>query len=329
MRVSRGRFFENPVGAGPFQVEKYVPGQSLTLTRNPHYYDPQRPHLDKLTYIVVTDPNQQLLQFQNKQAQMIESVPLDLAAQFGKNELYTVNPSSSVYSAFVNVTRKPGADIHFRRAVSLAIDRDTYVKSVFGGLATPATGGLSPGVEGSARCDCTYPFDLVKAKQELAKSSYNGQPVVLLVDSSSSITTRGGQVLAEMLNQAGIKTDLQPAESTVMVDRYTKLDYDLAVADVGSVSPSVGDVFGLLSSGMMQVSSDPHKVIAGSFAKLDVAPTETDRIAATKTAENWIGENLPFVPIADSARVYAVASNVHGLAVTPYLWYPADQLWVN
>ncbi|MTD57974.1 ABC transporter substrate-binding protein [Amycolatopsis pithecellobii] len=324
---SREAFFKNPIGAGPFEIQDYAAGQSLTLARNPHYYDPQRPYLDKLTYKIVTDPNQRLLQYQSKQADLIESVPLDLARQFPPEELHVVRPSATVHGVFVNTTSGPGTDLHLRQAISDAIDRDTYVKSVFGGLAAPAAGGLSPGVQGSATCDCKYAFDLAKAKQELGQSSYRGAPVAVLVDSSSEITTRGGEVLVEMLKAAGITADLQPEDAQVVADRYTKGAYALILSEVSSVSPSVGDLFGLLSAYLAQ--SDKNGEVPRAFDKLDVAATGADQAAATKTAENWIGANLPWVPIANPDRVYAVSSTVGGLAVTPYLSYPADRLWAR
>lgn len=324
---SRAEFFKKPIGAGPFVIEKYVPGQALTLARNANYYDPKLPYLDKLTYKIVSDPNQQLLQFQSKQAQMLESVPLDLAKQFSKDELHIVKATSTVHAAFVNTMSGPGADVHFRKAVSYAIDRATYVQTVFGGIAGAAKGGLPAGVQGSAACDCTYDFDLAAAKQELAASNYDGSAVVVLVDSSSQITSRGGEVLVEMLKAAGIKADLQPEEGQVMFDRYSKGDYDLELAEVSSVSPSVGDIFGLVS--YMVSASDKAKVIEKAFGQLDVAQDDAARMQATKTAENWIGTNLPYVPIANPGRVYAVAPGVGGLSVTPYLAYPADRLWVD
>lgn len=324
---SRAEFFKKPIGAGPFVIDSYTPGQTLTLKRNNSYYDPELPYLDTITYKVVTDPNQQLLQYQSGQADILESVPLDVSAQLPERERHLVAPSSTIHAAFVNTTKGPGRDLHFRRAISYALDRDSYVKSVFSGLATPAKGGLPTGVQGSSECDCEYRFDLAAAKQELSQSGYDGSPVVLLVDSSSPISTRGGEVAAAMLRAVGIKVDLQPEEATVMFDRYSKGDYGIELAEVASVSPSVGDIFGLVS--YMVSGSDPKKVIEHAFGRLDVARTEPEREMATKSAENWIGENLPYVPIAYPNRVLGVSAKVKGLQVTPYLTYAADKIWVR
>ncbi|GAA2826400.1 ABC transporter substrate-binding protein [Kribbella solani] len=324
---SRADFFRKPIGAGPFVIDSYTPGQTLRLARNSHYYGEGRPYLDAITYKVVSDPNQQLLQYQSGQADMLESVPLDVSAQLPAADRHLVKPSSTIHAAFVNTTKGPGTDLHFRRAISYAIDRDSYIKSVFSGLATPAKGGLPIGVQGSSACDCTYRYDQAAAKAELSRSGYDGSPVVLLVDASSPISTRGGEVAAQMLRAVGIKVDLQPEEGQVMFDRYSKGDYGIELAEVASVSPSVGDIFGLVS--YMVTGSDPGKVISGAFDKLDVARTEPERQHATKLAENWIGEHLPYVPIAYPDRVLAAAPKLHGLQVTPYLNYPADQLWIG
>lgn len=324
---SREEYFSEPVGAGPFVIDEYVPGQTLTLARNENYYDPERPYLDELVYKVVSDPNQQLLQFQSGQAQLLESVPLDIANQFDEEQRQVVAPSSTVHAAFINTAEGPGADLHFRRAISYAINRDAYADSVFGGFALPATGGLPSGVQGSAACECEYSYDLDMAKDELAQSDYDGSPVVLLVDSASQISTRGGEVMVEMLKEAGIEVDLQPEEGTVMFDRYSKGDYVIELAEVSSVSPSVGDIFGLVS--YMVSASDEDKVIETAFSELDVAQSDEEMTTATRTAENWIGENLPYVPIAYPNRVYAVGSDVEGLEVTPFLSYAADRLWTR
>lgn len=323
----RDDFFKQPIGAGPFTIDSYTPGQTLVLKRNSEYYDAKRPYVDSVTYKVVVDANQQLLQYQNKQAQILESVPLDVAKQLPDDERKLVSPSSTVHAAFINTATGPGTDIHFRRAVSYAIDRSSYVKSVFGGFAKPATGGLPAGVQGSAECDCTYESDVAKAKDELAQSTYDGSSVVVLVDSSSPVSTRGGQVAAKMLNDIGIKADLQPEESQVMFDRYSKGDFVIELAEISSVSPSVGDIFGLVS--YMVSTSDKDKVIETAFGKLDLAASGADQKAATATAENWIGENLPYVPIAYPDRIMAISTTVKGLEVTPYLTYRADQIWVR
>lgn len=49
-----------PVGAGPYTLQSRVPGESLVMVRNPYYYLPDRPYIDRLIFQVVPDPGEQL-----------------------------------------------------------------------------------------------------------------------------------------------------------------------------------------------------------------------------------------------------------------------------
>ncbi|MFI7124817.1 ABC transporter substrate-binding protein [Nonomuraea sp. NPDC050153] len=328
--MSRKDFFARPIGAGPFVVAAYQPGQRLVLERNRRYYDPARPRLDRLVYEVVADPNQQLLRYQSRQADAIEAVPLDLAGQIPEGERVLVHPSATIHGIFVNAAKQPGNDIHFRRAVSLAIDRGRYAQAVFGGLATPATGGLPPGVQGSVGCGCTYETGVEKAKAELAKSSYRpGTKVELVVDATTPSSTRAGETAAAQLRAVGVAVDLQKLEVQVLVDRQAKGAYDLSLGEVGSVSPTVGDIFGLIVATGGLYSGLPMKTISDAFDRLEVAQTDEERAAAVRTAETWIHENLPYIPTAFPDRLFAVSPKVKGLRITPFLFYPADLLWVG
>ncbi|WP_188190454.1 ABC transporter substrate-binding protein [Nonomuraea sp. SYSU D8015] len=228
--MSRKDFFAKPIGAGPFVVGSYQPGQRLVLERNPHYHDPERPYLDRLIHDVVSDPNQQMLRYQSRQADAIEAVPLSLAGQIPENERVLVHPSATIHGIFVNATRQPGNDIHFRRAMSLAIDRGQYAQAVFGGLAVPATSGLPPRVQGSVGCGCTYETGSSRRKPSWHSCPRPGTKVELVVDATTPFSTRAGETAAARLRAIGIDVDLQKLEVQVLVDRQAKgADYALPV----------------------------------------------------------------------------------------------------
>jgi peptide/nickel transport system substrate-binding protein len=90
-------FFKRPIGAGPFKIADYRPGQQLVLERNEHYYDPKRPYLDKVIYDTVADPNQVLLRLQSGEADIAEAVPLDLTSQLPEEQQVRISPSATSY----------------------------------------------------------------------------------------------------------------------------------------------------------------------------------------------------------------------------------------
>ena len=72
----RRQFFANPVGTGPFLLEGFKPdATTLTLKRNPPYWQSGKPYLDAVEFNYVDDDNQRVLQLRGGQVDVIDSVP--------------------------------------------------------------------------------------------------------------------------------------------------------------------------------------------------------------------------------------------------------------
>ena len=49
------RLDREAIGTGPFRLVSYEPERLVVVQRNPTYYDPQRPHLDRVEVVVYPD----------------------------------------------------------------------------------------------------------------------------------------------------------------------------------------------------------------------------------------------------------------------------------
>jgi peptide/nickel transport system substrate-binding protein len=119
---------KNIMGSGPFKLQHYDLGQSITGVRNPDYYHKGKPYLDKIVGI-----------FAPKQATRIDAIRSDRAAidfrglpPSARNELkqalgdkITVQESDWNCGSVVTINhaKKPFDDVRVRRALTLAIDR--------------------------------------------------------------------------------------------------------------------------------------------------------------------------------------------------------------
>ena len=119
---------KNIMGSGPFKLQHYELGQSITGVRNPDYYHKGKPYLDKIVGI-----------FAPKQATRIDAIRSDRAAiEFrglppsSRNELkralgdkLAVQESDWNCGSVVTINhaKKPFDDVRVRRALSLAVDR--------------------------------------------------------------------------------------------------------------------------------------------------------------------------------------------------------------
>src|ERR1700682_3623428 len=69
---ARKAFSRHPIGTGPFMWDKRVVGQSVTLKRNPFYWQQGKPYLDRVTWTFVTDENNRELPLRRGQIQIAE-----------------------------------------------------------------------------------------------------------------------------------------------------------------------------------------------------------------------------------------------------------------
>ncbi|MGH7359799.1 MAG: ABC transporter substrate-binding protein, partial [Candidatus Rokuibacteriota bacterium] len=70
--VSEDEYYREPVGAGAYKVDKWSLGGQIVLSANKYFYDPERPHFEKVVIDVVTDPNERTLLFDSGDADVVE-----------------------------------------------------------------------------------------------------------------------------------------------------------------------------------------------------------------------------------------------------------------
>ena len=184
-----------PVGTGPFVLEKWETDQELVMARNPRYWQTGRPFLDRLVFPIIPDDdlradlladgdahiNLWLTAAQLKYLQRVEGLHLItlpgrwlLRVVFNLSQppldegALPANPSS----AAVPILPHPVlADVRVRQALDMAIDRQRLIKDAFAGQGQPATGEF---YRGWATCPelLETPYDPEAAKALLAEAGW-------------------------------------------------------------------------------------------------------------------------------------------------------------
>src|SRR3954447_577150 len=128
---SRTAFYKHPIGTGPFMWDKRVVGQSVTFKRNPFYGKRGKPYLDSVTWTFITDENTRELQLRGNQIQVDEFPPFNSISKLQHTSGVTMSLFPSTRTDYLDLNEKypPLADVHVRRAISYAIDRQAIVKS--------------------------------------------------------------------------------------------------------------------------------------------------------------------------------------------------------
>ena len=130
-------FFKNPVGTGPFAVSEWDPSGDLTFVKNEYYWQEGKPYIDELVYKVVDDDNQALNQLLAGEIDGIEDLSLSNASNVdGNADTKTATSFSyNVEELFFNTLDEHFSDEHVRRALAMAIDRESLTKALTFGYA--------------------------------------------------------------------------------------------------------------------------------------------------------------------------------------------------
>jgi peptide/nickel transport system substrate-binding protein len=174
MKEGYAAYLKHPVGTGPFMWSSASPGVSITVVRNPYYWEKGRPYLNSIVFHVVPADTARATAVVGGQATVAENPPLDQLAALESNSAVKVYvfPSTLVELVALNVKKSPLSNQDVREAISLAIDRASIVHAGLFGYGTPATTFLvGPPAQTFQNTSLNlYPFDLAKARQLLKKS---------------------------------------------------------------------------------------------------------------------------------------------------------------
>lgn len=160
---------ENYVSSGPFMMESWTHQAEIVLVPNPNWYG-QKPTLTKIIYNIGTDPAGSQAAFEGGDLDMLAASPPDVPRIKADAELGPLVVTQPVlvfdYWGF-DTSKGPTANVHFRRALSMAIDKETMLAVVSGGQGLVAGSPIPPGMPGH-QPDIGLPYDLDQANAELA-----------------------------------------------------------------------------------------------------------------------------------------------------------------
>jgi peptide/nickel transport system substrate-binding protein len=317
-------FYTAPVGTGPFAWDTWEKGNSLTLKKNPSYWRPGLPYLDSVTWQVIPDDNTRNVMIQGGTAQINENPPFSTVDQLKgvPDVTVTLFPSTRTDYILMNQQRPPYNDVHVRRAISYAIDRESLVKAVLFGNGTPGNSLFMPTVPYYDKNTPGQTFDMAKAKAEMAMSSVpTGFTTTYLASSGDSKDAAIAQVLQASLQQLGITMNITNGDPSAVHDLQTSLDYEISHSywTMDIADPDELVQFAVLPSGggssfrTSYNSSQAQELAAQAQKTFD--PAQRQQIYSQLQA--LLAEDAFLPALFYQPLPYAMRSNVQGFSVKP------------
>ncbi|CAN5144603.1 ABC transporter substrate-binding protein [soil metagenome] len=321
---TREAFFAKPIGTGPFVVDSWKSGGDITFGKNTHYWQAGKPYVDKLVYTTVTDDNQLVTQLQAGQVDAIDDVPQANVADLKTNTAVKVDSTDSwnVEELFFNTKNKQFADVHVRRAIAYAIDKEGIVKATSFGTSKAADSLLPPTIQYYSSDIDAPSYDVAAAKKELAQSAFPaGFSTSLLVASDDTLWQQEAQAIQEELGAIGITVKIESIDHATFRDRFFAYNFDFMInsgtsdyADPNSIIEFQADPSGF-SKSYWTSYSNPE--VTALLKKGQTEPDGKDRAATYKQIQTLIAADSPYIPLSYPAAIKATSAKVHGFEVLP------------
>src|SRR5207253_6377875 len=213
-------YWKRYVTSGAYAMDKYQPGETITLSPNTYYFGP-KPWIQKVTFRIAPDPSVAMIAYQNNEIDVLRpSGDQLLTLLASKNPELQLLDAKSATNLIRFTPYPPTDDIHVRRALIMATDRDTLCNKVLSGMWTPQYTRLWPAAEGYERMlpkVKPIQFDPRAAKDELLKSKYGADvskypPLRFFFAQSTSTpdVKKYGEALMQMCQDAlGLKVIIE------------------------------------------------------------------------------------------------------------------------
>jgi len=217
----------NPVGTGPFVLKSWVAGDRLVLERNPNYWRPDFPRLDKVILRPLPDAQARFASLQAGESDIIWDDNFDNIEKAEKDKsliVYSYTGSGASVAAF-NTKVPPFDDLRVRRALVMAIDREKVSQAISNGRLRPAQDPYGAGSFVKCPDVGALPYDPVKAKELLKEY---GKPVSFkMVVTATPRGRMGGQIFQQFWKQIGADMELDQVDQTTLITKAFKHDFQL------------------------------------------------------------------------------------------------------
>ena len=315
------QFFEAPVGSGPFVFDSWDRGQSIRLTKNGTYWQTGKPLLDAVQWNTVPDESTRVSQVQSGQADVADSVPFSQVSTLDATDLNAQSfPANYTTFLIFNEEYEPFADVHVRRAIAYAVDRQAITAGALFGAGEPACSMVPPSMPYSSEPDCLG-FDLEAAKDELAKSAWpNGFDVELTTD-NLPVTSSVAQIVQSELAEIGINVKIKVVDAGQLYTTYGQQAYQMGFAAWASDIPDPDEQL----SYMLDPAAGGNAYYTGwsdpEVSRLITEGRETlnsdERAEIYAQIQQIAAEQLPQLPISNQENPYVWTQDVQDFWVNP------------
>ncbi|MHB1103684.1 MAG: ABC transporter substrate-binding protein [Devosia sp.] len=316
-----------PIGTGPYKTAEFIPSERLVWERYDGFWGDAAP-FEKVTVRAIPEMATRITALKNGEVDIITNLPPDQLSLIEADSTLKVEGMVTplFHILIFNTLNEKMADPKFRRALSLAVDRETLNQALWLGKAVVPSSHTFPQFGALYMPELkTFEYDLDEAKKLLVESGYKGEEIRL--DTFSVYYTNGllaMQAIQEMWAAIGVKTVLN------VEDKWTGGDPNMNVRNWSNPMyfPDPFGSFGVMwapggpSEGEGRFKTDAE--YAEIWERFRFSEKVEDRKAAYAELMERIKMDPPMLPLYQPYEAWAMRKDVNWKPLPGHIPYVLD-----
>lgn len=325
------------ISNGPYMMQNWSHKESITVVKNPNYYDKDKVKIDTLKFVLLEDDTAIQAAYQNGEISFAYPVSVDEMDAWKVKPDYHKDAELGINYVDFNNKKAPFDNIKVREALTLAIDRNYIVEKVTKENQTPATGLVPLGATDvdstkqfrtvggdyySAKAE-DYAKNVAQAQQLLAEAGYpggKGFPTFEYATNPTSANQATAEALQNMWKtELGITCTIASQEWAVFIDTRNKGNFTTARDAWGA---DYNDPITFLDMFVTDGGNNNSKYANPEYDKLIKLAKSTDdnkvRMPALHQAEDLLMKDYSVAPLFYRTRSYLLNPNIKGYYMSPY-----------
>lgn len=341
--LAKGNAWSNPrnfVGNGPYVPTQWIANDHITLVKNPRFYDAAHVRIDVVNYYPTSDSNAALRRFRTGDLDTQTPIPLTQIDWLRRNmpQALHTKPYLGLSYISINLRRPPLTDVRLRRALNLAIDRETLTQKVLRLGEPPAYSMVPPGVANYPH-GAALDFRALSIPQRIVKAQWLMQQLGYGPDNHLHLgfetfdepnNKRVAAVIQSMLRQIWVNLDIQAVDATVHGRNMQQGNYDIGAASWFADFNDASNFLDLLrrdSGNNYGAYNNPAFDAALNAAQRE--PDATRRGVLLQTAEKIALADYAWIPLRFRTTQDLVQPYVKGWVDNPRDFNRTRWLWIE
>jgi ABC-type transport system substrate-binding protein len=318
----------HPAGTGPFKLARWEQNQMIVLEKNPHYFKPGLPYLDRIEFRVMKEGVTRATALRAGEVDFANYVPREQVERLERDPQIEVlrGWDTQRVATFLNLGKAPFTDLRVRHALlGYGINRQVVAKTALLGQAQPLWSFVPPGAKDHLDFGEQFPYDPEKARALLKEAGFDEQKPLhytIMTHGAEPALPMVATIMKTQYAKLGVEVTVEVLDRPIFLRRLVKdRDWDQVV----NFSGAVLDTYTLSRSLDTRAGNntlnhqDTH--VDALIDRMKEAATEEAYRQAGHDLQRYVVENMmttsvTTLPFLQAARTYVKGyEHLHGFEI--------------